>query len=327
MAIPYIHVRDAVRFLLRLLDVHDRLQHAETVIASTPGSTAIGSLYDLATRHYFGRPKQAIHVPAPICGMGLHLTDLMGRVIGQRPFERPWMHAYINRCLEVDNDRTCSLLEWSPRTRHHIERRFPLMIERLRSEPLEWRARNDAAMRRETGRPSLHIYKALIAIEEEVVDAMMRALGSREEGEFLPHYQNLEPSEFRWILRLLYRLLLTSIQTSNRLLILNYIEVICADRFRAGFAAEEIRHILRLLSGTILSSLQGRPELRGLGQALYDQITVPFELGMDEVREQYDRFREGEVGSAEGGERLGAGSPTPREILEQTIWKCLVQRK
>ncbi|MBM3286713.1 MAG: NAD(P)-dependent oxidoreductase [Candidatus Eisenbacteria bacterium] len=326
-AIPYIHVWDAVRFLRRLLEVHDRLGQAEPVIASAAGSTPIKDLFHLATRHFFGRPQNPLFVPPPVCALGLHATDLMGRVSGHRPFERPWMHSYIDKRMEVENTKTRAALEWSPLARYQIERRFPLMIERLRSEPLEWRARNEAAMRREADRPGLRVYKTLIAVEEEVIAAMARILDSPSGADLLAAFRKLDAAEFRWIVRLLFRLVLTTIQTSNRLLVLNYMEVTCADRFRAGIRPEELRNLLKLLNDTILESLEGRPDFANLGQTIYDQITVPLQLAMDEVREQHDRFQEGGVAPAEAAATSPLEGLSPREALEQTIFSCLVQRK
>jgi hypothetical protein len=235
------------------------------------------------------------------------------------------MRHYIDHRLEVDNARTRSLLGWSIHPRYPMEKRFPFLIERLRSEPLEWHARNQAAMRRDADRPNLQLYKSLIAVESQVVEAMERLLGSRE-GEALPHYRSLDASEFRWLLRLVYRLLLTSIQMSNRMLILNYLEVTCTDRFRAGFGPEEICRLLSGLNGAILGALQNRPEMKGVEKLLYEQITVPFEFGLEEVREQHERFEEGAGLSGEPAPPVQDGGPTPRELLEQTIWSCLVQR-
>jgi hypothetical protein len=250
--------------------------------------------------------------------------DHAGAAIRRRPFERPWMSDYIDRRLEVDNSATCSLLGWSIHPRHGMEKRFPFLIERLRSEPLEWHARNQAAMRKDARRPNLRLYKSLIAVESEVVETIERFLHSPA-GEALPRFRRLDASEFRWVVRLLYRLLLTSVQMSNRMLILNYLEVTCRDRFRAGFTPEEICRLLEELDRVVLAALRPRPEMKELEPLLYEQITVPLEFGAEEVREQHERFEEEPSPPAEPAP--AAGGLTPRETLEQTIWSCLVQRK
>ncbi len=236
------------------------------------------------------------------------------------------MRDYIDQRLDVDNSRSRTLLDWSPNPRRLVEKRFPFMIERLRSEAMEWHARNEAALRRDADRPTLRLYHSLIAIENMAVEAMERFLQS-EEGGALPHYRQMGQADFRWLLRLLYRLLLTSIQMSNRMLILNYLEVTCGDRFRAGFSPDEIRTLLAQLHGTILTLCQDRPELKGLDRLLYEQISVPFEFGLEEVRDQHERFLTGAGASADGERSVRDGDQTPRELIEKMIWSCLVQRK
>ena len=101
-AIPYLHVDDLVLFFLALLD---RLRRAR------PGRGAAGEprrrvshqqLFDEATLLGRGRRARAIHMPRSLCGPGMWALDLAGRLIGSRPFERPWMARYID---SDDDDR------------------------------------------------------------------------------------------------------------------------------------------------------------------------------------------------------------------------------
>lgn len=320
MGIPYIHVRDLMGFFRKLLACPHPLEPAEVLLASTAGETPLVRIFELATHAYFGAARNPLFAPRPLAGLGLVAMDRLGRLIGRRPFERPWMRHYVDRRLRVDNSRTCARIEWSPSGRYQLERRLPFMIERLKSEPLEWQARNMAVLRRGTLRPDLRIYHALLEGEDQLVGLATRALQREGRGGLAA----LPPGELSWFVRLVYRLLLNSVQTSNRMLLLNYLEVTALRRFASGWSGEDLSLLLRLLGQTILDRLSGRDDLRDFRQELHDRIAVPLELGIDEVREQHERFLAAPPGGpaeAEPRER------SARAALEETIWQCLVQRR
>ena len=134
-SVPYIHIRDLVSFFRQVLRQHEKLNPGEVLIASSQGSTTHKALFAQATRYYYGQVKRPILLPRFLCGIGLCLTYLWGRLTGNPPFERPWMYRYINLQLNVDSSRTCLRLDWSPDSRYLIERRLPFLVERLKSEP------------------------------------------------------------------------------------------------------------------------------------------------------------------------------------------------
>jgi len=326
MAIPYIHIRDLTAFFRRLLDLERPPGPPGVLVASTAGSTSIRRLFALATQAYFGRSRRPLFVPAPVAGLGLEAMHLAGRAIGRAPFERPWMRRYVDRRLEVDNRRTREGLDWEPSTRLQIERRLPFLIERLKSEPFEWLARNLAVLTRDPLRPDLRIYNALLEGEDQVVGHLSARLAGAgvEPRRGLP---GPDRHERDWYVRLLYRLLLSSVQNSNRMLLLNYLAMTASRRFELGFTGEELARLLDRIGDAIREWLAGRGDLAGFEREVHERVTVPLELAKDEVLDQYERFLKGpaEAAPARPDADLWAGSP--REQLEDTIWQCLVRRR
>jgi hypothetical protein len=181
-------------------------------------------------------------------------------------------------------------------------------------------------MRREPLRPDLRIYHALLEGEDRVVERVTR----RIEGEAAesPGFSAMTPTGRTWLVRLVYRLLLSSVQSSNRMLLLNYLEVTGPARFAGGFTANEVERFLDDLNRAVLAWVQGRDDVRGHEQELYDRITLPIEFGKDEVREQYERFQRGAPRAPVAGHPDDVPvSRSGREHLEETIWKCLVGRR
>jgi nucleoside-diphosphate-sugar epimerase len=326
MAIPYIHIRDLVTFFRRLLALSCNPGPTEVLVASTSGSTSLERLFRLATLSFFGRPSRPVFMPQALASMGLVAMDLAGRAIRRPPFERAWMRHYLDKRLEVDNRRTRERLGWTPNPRFQVERRLPFLIERLKSEPFEWLARNTALLTRAPLRPDLRIYHALLDGEDQVVRAVAERLLPLS-SEPWSGLLRMDPSEREWYVRLLYRLLLNSVQNSNRMLLLNYLAMTARRRFELGFTGEELCRLLDRLGEEIRSSLARRRELTGFERELYERVSVPLELGKDEILDQYERHQAGVGDAAEAAGEAAARPPTGQEQLAETIWQCLVQRR
>jgi hypothetical protein len=264
-------------------------------------------------------------MPRSLASMGLLAMDIGGRAIRRPPFERAWMRHYVDKRLEVDNRRTRECLGWTPNPRFQIERRLPFLIERLKSEPFEWLARNTAILTRQPLRPDLRIYHALLDGEDQVVRAVTERL-SPAAGEPWRGLLRMDPAEREWYVRLLYRLLLSSVQNSNRMLLLNYLAMTAQRRFELGFTGDELSSLLDLLREEIRAWLTRRRELSGFERELHERVSVPLDLGKDEILDQWERRQAGGEPAPLEGE---AATPplTGQEQLAETIWQCLVQRR
>jgi nucleoside-diphosphate-sugar epimerase len=326
MAIPYVHIRDLVAFFRRLLAFACPPGPTEVLVASTSGSTSLERLFRLATLSFFGRPLAPVFMPRPLSSLGLVAMDALGRAIGRPPFERAWMRHYVDKRLEVDNRRTRDLLGWSPNPRFRIERRLPFLIERLKSEPFEWLARNTALLTRQPLRPDLRIYHALLDGEDQVVRAVLARMAPASAGPW-SGFARMDPAEREWYVRLLYRLLLSSVQNSNRMLLLNYLAMTARRRFELGFTGDELSLLLDVLREEIRAWLARRRELLGFERELHERVTVPLDLGKDEVLDQWERRLAGAIEPPRGQAEGEAAPPSGEDQLAETIWQCLVQRR
>jgi nucleoside-diphosphate-sugar epimerase len=327
-AIPYIHVRDIVAFFRQLLLNRHRLGTAETLVACTRGSTSHLDLYNLATRYFFGKGRRSILMPKTVCGLGLYSMNVMGKLIASPPFERPWMWTYIDKRLNVENIKTCQLIGWTPNQRYLIERRIPYMVERFKSEPFAWQMRNMAALRRATSRPDFNIYTALSDAGDTIIDNLFESISTDEEISHYSHLRVVDKTDLSWFLKLVFRLILTSIHTSNKLLLQNYFEISGYNRFQLGYSYEEIVYLLKHLNVSIQNYLNKIGELKPFRGEFYYFISLPIEFAIDEMEQQYQLFLQGEtVKPIQPLSELTGHDKTAREQLEETIWNCLVQRK
>jgi len=327
-AIPYIHVRDIVAFFRQLLLNRHRLGQAEILLACTRGSTSHLDLYNLATRYFYGKSRQSIRMPKTVCGVGLYGMNALGKLINTPPFERPWMYHYIDKKLNVENKKSCQLIGWTPNERLLIERRIPYMVERLKSEPFAWQMRNMAALRRVALRPDFNIYTALSDAGDTIMDKLIELLSTDMEISNYPHLRVVDRTDLSWFLKLVYRLILTSIHTANKLLLQNYFEISGYNRFQLGYSYEEVVYLLKQLNRVILNYLDSVGDLKSFRGEFYNYVSLPIEFAIDEIEQQYQLFLQGgAVISAQSQPEPERYEKTAREQLEETIWNCLVQRK
>ena len=97
-----------------MLEESKRLGIAHFIFASPDGAVSQRQLFDLATRFQFRRQVQPILMPKPLAWLGVLARDLLGRAMGQRPFERLWMLEYLDRSLTIDGSHTRQVLGWGP---------------------------------------------------------------------------------------------------------------------------------------------------------------------------------------------------------------------
>ncbi len=140
-AIPYLHVRDLLPFLMRAIDMADELEPLEVLQASPNGCTSHLALFHAATKCQYGAPLEPIYVPKPAAQLGIKMREAWGHVTGKMPFERSWMGEYIDLQLNVDATRTHQRLGWAPDPSRDILKCMPYMVHNRLVDPAEWRLR------------------------------------------------------------------------------------------------------------------------------------------------------------------------------------------
>ena len=301
-AIPYLHVRDATAFLSTVLDRCDELAPGEILCASPDGSVNHRELFEAATLYFRGHRIKPILMPKPICRVGLHAMDLTGRVLGARPFERPWMGKYIDLALDVDAHRTRARLGWVPRPRLEILRRLPFLVENLKTDPVEWYRRNREAMKSVHLRVNLRIHQLLENHEQEIREAFTALLVGSDKQTHLPHYEAIPDQEHQWHHRLILRSLLSSIRTRDRGVFKAYCRDLAERRFAQGFDVEEVCYAVASLNQVCLHILQRDPATDGLDQPIHDLVTMTIQFGIDEIQEVFEQLGSGRAESVLPGE-------------------------
>lgn len=290
-AVPYIHSRDVNRLFLTLLRRGSELPRCGVYLASPDGATTHRDLFELATRYHFERPPGAIMLPRGLARFGVTARDALGRVAGRRPFERPWMLEYLDRQLTIDASHTRDMLGWAPTPRYQILRRILFLLEKMKGNPHEWRKRNERALRRPSGRPALVIHDAMMEAREAIVDEIAAYLQSPVRTERFPNYSRMSTGELTWYTGIIYELLMATVRTGDRTLLLNYVHDLARRRFERSFPPAEVCDALLATSEVTVEELLYKPELSDFRQSVRDWIALSIALAIDGVQDAYDDFR------------------------------------
>jgi hypothetical protein len=244
---------------------------------------------------YYGKRIKPFFIPKFIALPGVIFRDFIGRLIGKRPFERPWMIKYLDCKLDIDAAYTRQALKWETTPRYHVLRRLIFLIEKMKSDPFEWHRKNAIAMDRTPLRPHMLIYEIMLKIKVEVIDEIKREILNPSRKDEFPNYQQMDEINLNWYVDVIYQLLCASVRNYDRMLLLYYIEDLCQIRFKEGFSCKEICDSLFCIGETIVLELNGEPELKKLEQEIHDYILITIQMTVDEVEELFEEFQRQET--------------------------------
>jgi nucleoside-diphosphate-sugar epimerase len=287
-AFPYLHVREVAPFMRRLLDRFEELVPGEVLIMSTDAATSYRQIHEAITSEHAGQALRPLFVPKALCRPGIRLRDFLGRVTGDRPFERAWMADYIDGVLAVDASKTRHRLGWKPRERLELLRRTPFLLENLKMDPIEWNRRNRQAMRRLRVSANLRIYTLLEKHSDEIARRITAYLTGEEGRSRFPNYHELPRDLHDWHHALVLRHLMNAVRTRDRGVFFSYCDDLAARRFQQGFPAREICDALETVGRIALDVVSADPESAGLGSSLDDFVTMAIRVGADRVLDTFD---------------------------------------
>jgi hypothetical protein len=289
-AVPFIHTKDLSKMVLKIFKNSEQLPNLDTYIASPDGSTSHRELFELVTRFYYGRKIRPFFVPKFLALPGVIARDFIGRLIGKRPFERPWMIKYLDCKLDIDAAYTRKALSWEPTPRYHVKRRLLFLIEKMKSDPFEWHRKNAIAMSRTPLRPHLLIYEIMLKVKDETVDEIKQALLDPARSSEFPNYRQMDKTNLNWYVDIVYQLLASSVRNKDNMLLLDYVKDLCQVRFKEGFSCKEICSALFCIGETIVSELNTEPELKKLDQEIHDYISITIQMTVDEVEDMFEEL-------------------------------------
>ncbi|MFZ1519904.1 MAG: NAD(P)-dependent oxidoreductase [Ignavibacteriaceae bacterium] len=289
-AIPYIHIRDVCQMIKLVIEKTSKISNFDIFNASPDGSTSHKEIFEISTRYFFGEAIKPIYLPKLLTYPALILRKLL-RIIhltSEEPFERFWMIRYIDKKLDVDSTYTQSVLNWQPTARYHLTRRLLFLLEKLKSHPDEWRVKNEATLKRIAHRTNLKIYEKMIEQKDVILSKIFEIMLEEDKDKIFARYKLMPLNDYQCYISALYHLLLATIRSSDRSLLLKYIDDIAIRRFAEGFEPYMVCGTLKVFNDVIINHLSAYKEFNNIKQELYDNIGLSLQIAQDEVEDLYD---------------------------------------
>lgn len=147
---PYIHRRDLVASVRKIIEADERLARFEIFFASPSGYTSHQALFPVI-RRACGKDASLtpIYIAPKLAKFVLYLKNRFKVLMGRKRYERRWMIDYVDTPLVVDTAYTQRMLRWSPRPELNILNCLPGMMRRFQANRRAWERRN---VRRNEGR-------------------------------------------------------------------------------------------------------------------------------------------------------------------------------
>ena len=287
-AVPFIHIQDLNNLLLIIIDKTESLPTLATYIASPDGCTTHQELFDLSTRLYFGIPSKPFFMPKWLALIGIYSRDILGRMAGRRPFERPWMIKYIDLKLNINSARTRVALNWAPKPRRDIMRRLIYLIEHFKGNPTEWHYKNSLTLKLVKERPNLAIASTLEALQTDLNDLIYRNVTDPSNHSRFVHYNKFDEEKLKWYIDICFNLLISSIRSGDRMGLVNYARFMASIRSREGFSCEELCNFFLDQSAIIIPTIMEQPGLKGMEMQVHDSIRLTIQLAVDEIEDAYE---------------------------------------
>lgn len=289
-SITYIHISDLVRIIQTILEKSDSLPQLATYVASPSGTVSHNQLYAAATKYYYGRSRKPMCLPKIIALPGVIARTALAGLLGEKPFERPWMMKYIDKKLVVDARQTNENLSWKTSPRNDILRRLLFMIENMKNNYVDWTVKNEMAMHRITTRFNIRAYNVLLRHREFIIDKMVNHVYRDDNRDDYPHYRQMDRLVLKWYLTMLYQLIATSIKVGDRILLRKYIQAIALRRYKTGFPAAEVVRFLNDFEKIMLSELLIDAEAQETREQLFTALNIAIQLSIDEIEESFEFF-------------------------------------
>lgn len=287
-AIPYLHVRCAVAFFENLLDHLEVPDSGEVFIAGPDGATSQLEIYEEAALAFWETRRRPIIIPKAIARLWLHIMNYRGRIIGNPPFERPWMGRYIDRQLTINSDRTRRRLNWGIRPRLKLIRRIPFLVENFRTRPVRWNELNNAAMRKEDPGHGLMIQYLLEKHEETICQRQTTALLQSYPDNRFGSYHQFTFEILLERVRSCVQNLQRTIRTREMEPVGAHCRLVARERFEDQFSLDEVIAGFACLGRLCIGVMCEDKLAAGIEQAITDRITIAVQFCIDEIQDEFE---------------------------------------
>jgi hypothetical protein len=165
------------------------------------------------------------------------------------------------------------------------------MIEHMKSYPYEWQKRNLKASKYISLNPNFKIYQVLEEVRDRVVDEIRDIVLDEANIDRFKTYHKLDKTVLRKDILAIYQFLSVSVRSKDRVSALAYARQIASLRFEENFKSYEVVDAINTTGEIIRLNLMKHPSLKGMEMAIYDEISLTFQLMADEIEGSFETIQ------------------------------------
>lgn len=290
-AITYLHIHDLYNLILKIITKDRFLPQFDTYLASPDSPASHKELFRISTHDYFGEARKAFFVPKILAATGILSLDYLSYAkLIPKPFEKPWMIRYIDKCLRVDSSYTRKMLGWQPIPRYHLTRRLLFLLVNLKSHPEEWKVKNEASLHLKMKRTNLLIYERLSSDKELLINRILATLKNPPKNNGFTRYRYLDMHVLLSQVNTFYNLILASVRSGDRSLMIKYGENIALEYYLYGFQLDELLMVLNTIDSIITNQLGLDEKLSKNKQEIHDYVGLSIQLAKDAFEDYFEEF-------------------------------------
>ncbi|MBF0235031.1 MAG: NAD(P)-dependent oxidoreductase [Desulfamplus sp.] len=140
---PYLHRRDVVRIVRRIIEKNNSLDRFEILFASENGCTCQKDLFPAIRKECnINFSIKPLNVPLPIARAVLHGKYAFNTMLKRKTYEQAWMIDYVDRPLVVDTNYTRKKLDWEPTPGLNILELIQVIMKNFNRHQRRWYIRN-----------------------------------------------------------------------------------------------------------------------------------------------------------------------------------------
>lgn len=123
----YLHRTDFTNLIMKIIDINDKLEKTNTLLAASDDITTLNDLYPLIRKDFWFR-YIPIYVPTPLVRLCLAIEKLLRKYLPVRDcIEEDWMFQYIDKPIETDPSYTFTITGWKPDPNRDIKKEASYM--------------------------------------------------------------------------------------------------------------------------------------------------------------------------------------------------------
>lgn len=131
----FVHMDDLIDACISIYEKRNQLPSPLNLLLGEESALSYGQVQEMISQGLFNEESFISHIPKPIAKAGAWVQDKLGDT-----FIKPWMIDHVDDHYALDISRAKIFLDWRPK--HSLEETLPIMLERLKEDPLAWYEQN-----------------------------------------------------------------------------------------------------------------------------------------------------------------------------------------